>query len=341
MVVNTITELNTLLNDVDTDATVLAAIANDAANATGSGLTPGYVTTRLGTEVRNVQKLIEDIINGDITTVRPAIQEEGAEVLSSPGTWNFVGSAITVTDNAGVATITVTSDVSKVGTPTDNQIGVWTGDGTIEGAVGLTWDAGTEQLDVLGAAPSIRLRDSDTTAIHSILASDNILQINADVSDLAGSSGIQFAVDGNEKMRISTGGHVGINETTPRDYLHITNSANPGIRIQDIDLVNAYVRFSVTNIGAGALIEADPLNLHVNSTIQFKIDGNEKYRITSTGEFRGPATTVAALPGAALVSAGARHFVTDATATTFASIVAGGGANSVPVYSDGTNWRIG
>ena len=34
-------------------------------------------------------------------------------------------------------------------------------------------------------------------------------------------------------------------------------------------------------------------------------------------------------------------FVTDATATTFLSTVAGGGANKVPVVSDGTNWLIG
>jgi hypothetical protein len=39
--------------------------------------------------------------------------------------------------------------------------------------------------------------------------------------------------------------------------------------------------------------------------------------------------------------AGTRHFVTDANATTFASVVAGGGANPVPVYSDDTDWRIG
>ena len=31
-------------------------------------------------------------------------------------------------------------DVTKVGTPTNNQLGVWTGDGTIEGATGLTYD---------------------------------------------------------------------------------------------------------------------------------------------------------------------------------------------------------
>jgi hypothetical protein len=51
--------------------------------------------------------------------------------------------------------------------------------------------------------------------------------------------------------------------------------------------------------------------------------------------------TVATLPSAATAGVGARSFVSNATVTTFASIVAGGGANQVPVYSDGTNWRIG
>lgn len=51
--------------------------------------------------------------------------------------------------------------------------------------------------------------------------------------------------------------------------------------------------------------------------------------------------TVANLPSASTLGAGAKAFVSDANATTFASIVVGGGANNVPVYSDGTNWRIG
>jgi len=37
-------------------------------------------------------------------------------------------------------------DVTKVGTPLDNQIGVWTGDGTIEGTTGLTYDGSNLQL---------------------------------------------------------------------------------------------------------------------------------------------------------------------------------------------------
>lgn len=52
-----------------------------------------------------------------------------------------------------------------------------------------------------------------------------------------------------------------------------------------------------------------------------------------------PACLVSELPAGAV--AGVRGFVTDATATTFASSVVGGGTNKVPVYSDGTTWRIG
>jgi len=41
-----------------------------------------------------------------------------------------------------------TGDVSKVGTPVNNQVGVWTGDGTLEGDVDLTFDTTTNTLGV-------------------------------------------------------------------------------------------------------------------------------------------------------------------------------------------------
>lgn len=57
------------------------------------------------------------------------------------------------------------------------------------------------------------------------------------------------------------------------------------------------------------------------------------------GKLQLTPTTVAGLGSAS--TAGQRTFVTDANATTFHSVVAGGGANFVPVFSDGTDWRIG
>ena len=51
--------------------------------------------------------------------------------------------------------------------------------------------------------------------------------------------------------------------------------------------------------------------------------------------------TVATLPSAATSGAGARTFVTNALGPTFGATVVGGGAVFTPVYSDGTNWKVG
>jgi len=56
------------------------------------------------------------------------------------------------------------------------------------------------------------------------------------------------------------------------------------------------------------------------------------------------AVVFSSLPAAATAGAGARAFITDGNlvaAGNFGSLVTGSAGNSVPVYSDGTNWRIG
>jgi hypothetical protein len=51
--------------------------------------------------------------------------------------------------------------------------------------------------------------------------------------------------------------------------------------------------------------------------------------------------TVLGLPFASVAGKGARAFVTDALAPTFGATVVTGGAVATPVYSDGTNWKVG
>ena len=51
--------------------------------------------------------------------------------------------------------------------------------------------------------------------------------------------------------------------------------------------------------------------------------------------------TVADLPDPAVVGAGVRTFVSDSSVTTFNATVAAGGTNTVPVFSNGTNWKVG
>jgi len=67
----------------------------------------------------------------------------GLDELSATGT----PSATTFLrgDNSWV-TPAGSGDVSKVGTPVNNQVGVWTGDGTIEGATNFTYDGSNLQV---------------------------------------------------------------------------------------------------------------------------------------------------------------------------------------------------
>ena len=50
------------------------------------------------------------------------------------------------TATGALGTYTAAGDVFKVGTPSNNQVGVWTGDGTIEGASSLTYNGSNLQL---------------------------------------------------------------------------------------------------------------------------------------------------------------------------------------------------
>lgn len=91
-----------------------------------------------------------------------------------------------------------------------------------------------------------------------------------------------------------------------------------------------------TNNLIGGTTATHPTLLGINSSQEqtdFLLQPFATWEAGSGGIF-----TVATLPAA---SAGSRAFVSDATVTTFSTVVAGGGANGVPVFNDGTNWRIG
>jgi hypothetical protein len=51
--------------------------------------------------------------------------------------------------------------------------------------------------------------------------------------------------------------------------------------------------------------------------------------------------TFAQLPAASATLKGVRSFVTDSSTATWGATITGGGANNVPAWCDGTNWRVG
>lgn len=115
---------------------------------------------------------------------------------------------------------------------------------------------------------------------------------------------LKFSVDGNTKFDIDSNGNI------------VTcNSVNTySLTANNINTTSLVVNISTANV------------IYANVYASFLATSNSSY---------------ANLPNANTVGAGSRAFVYDATTATFATAVIGGGANRVPVYSNGRNWLIG
>ena len=97
-------------------------------------------------------------------------------------------------------------DVSKVGTPANNEVGIWTGDGTIEGESDLTFDGGA--LVVGGTNPSITIGDAgeeDTKLVFDGNAQD--YYIGLDDTDNVLKIGMGSAVGTNVGMTMESSGN--------------------------------------------------------------------------------------------------------------------------------------
>ena len=120
-------------------------------------------------------------------------------------------------------------------------------------------------------------------------------------------------------------GNVARGGASYHDFLRVTSTASGA--------TNPNKHFRLT--GAGNI---EIVNSAYSSTI---------FSLTDAGVLIVPSyiktgsTLFASLPSAAVAGAGARSFVTDANTAVFGTAVSGSGAIAVPVYSDGSAWRVG
>ena len=109
----------------------------------GSGLTNVVSSSYSVTASHATSVAIDSVDVGDLSaTGTPS----GITYLRGDNTW---------------ATVAGSGDVSKVGTPVDNQVGVWTGNGTLEGNTTFTFDSTTGGVTATSFTGSINTSSID------------------------------------------------------------------------------------------------------------------------------------------------------------------------------------
>ena len=170
----------TLVDDAN-QAAAQATLGVDAAgtdNSTDVTLagTLDYITLAGQVLTRNAVDLATDVTgNLPVTNLNSGTNASATTFWRGDGTW---------------VTPSGSGDVSKVGTPVNNQVGVWTGDGTLEGDPDFTFDATTNTLTI---AASGKLALGAVTIIDDTAGTTTLS--NIDALDATTEATIETAID--------------------------------------------------------------------------------------------------------------------------------------------------
>jgi hypothetical protein len=193
-------------------------------------------------------------------------------------------------------------------------------------AIGTTTD-GNFRLDIAASGSSGTLRVYDqtpTTGATQVIVRAGAGQSTTNLTTWQNASGTALAV-------VSATGSMDAAEFYQRNDKFWVTGANTNFAS------DAFLRFSSTT-SAGGSKDVSLSRAGVNIG-QLGDGGSNSNGLLYLKGVRPVGSTVANLPAAA-GNTGMMATVTDANATTIGTTVAGGGSDTVLVWSNGTNWRI-
>jgi hypothetical protein len=182
---------------------------------------------------------------------------------------------IEVDDNNNIDDSIFTLDIDGT-----EQIRVTTG-----GLMSIGNIAPLEDFHISSATPTIRLTDTGG-GYTDLDASSGLFAIEVDDNNNVDDSIFTVDIDGTEQIRITTGGLLGLGNIAPLEDFHLS-SATPTIRLTDTG--GGYVDFDAN--GGNLVVEIDEAGTEASSYFAAEIDGNEGFRVDSSGNMSIGTTT--------------------------------------------------
>ena len=155
---------------------------------------------------------------------------------------------------------------------------------TSSGNVGIGTTTPNNLLCLAGSAPRLEITDTDTSGRFLIDCQSSVGSVNmrVDQDNVVANSAFIVSNDGEEKLRITSNGNVGIGTDNPTVLLDL-ESTSPTIRLTDSDATGT-PECQISGAGGDLIIAADRDNQKADSLISFTVDGSERLKINPNGD---------------------------------------------------------
>lgn len=234
------------------------------------------------------------------------VWKNGSIDLPSYGSGTFTGTAAYTlqVDSSGnlIEGAVASGNVTKVGTPVNNELGVWTGDGTIKGDANLTWN-GTMLLAQQTGGAVIDLENT-TNSDYAYLTTQELTVEDGVTGSIASlfKAGQLFLSDGTNDGTISapTSGGAGLTYAMPTSSGTLALAEKNGVYRTKVSLSAAQIKSLnsspidlIAATGAGTYIRVNQVDLWLNwgtvafdsNFIQIKTDGATNNQVSFGNSF--------------------------------------------------------
>ena len=270
------------------DGAIVNADINASAAIAGSKISPTF-TSSVTISNTNPKLFFTDtnndsdyaiVNNGGVFRINDETNSINRFSIASDGTTTIlqnldVGAGIDVTGAiTGTGDMTIDTNTLHVDS-SNNRVGIGT-------------TSPTHMLDISGSNPILALNDTDTTNDRFRLTyNGGSTQLQVDPNNVRSGSHLLVAVDGSERMRINSSGHVGIGTTSPSYRLSVEAASGTDVTaLFKSDDANAWIQIrDNTTTDTGVMVGANGDNLLLragsNTRMYLKSDGNVGIGTTS------------------------------------------------------------